>query len=48
MITEGSSALKLPHNPRQVEMEEYLCAEGGYWLENDIWRTDCRAVPAVF
>ena len=46
MITEGSSALKLPHNPRQVEMEEYLCAEGGYWLENDIWRTDSEAYRA--
>lgn len=46
MITEGSSALKLPQNPRQLEMEEYLSAEGGYWLENDIWRTDSEAYRA--
>ena len=43
MITEGSAALKMPWNPRQAEMEEYLSAEGGYWLENDIWRTDSGA-----
>lgn len=43
MITEGSAALKMPWNPRQAEMEEYLSAEGGYWLENDIWRTDSEA-----
>lgn len=43
MITEGSAALKMPWNPRQTEMEEYLSAEGGYWLENDIWRTDSEA-----
>lgn len=43
MITEGSSALKLPLDPRHAEMEEYLSAEGGYWLENDIWRTDSEA-----
>ena len=29
MITEGSAALKMPWNPRQAEMEEYLSAEGG-------------------
>ncbi len=46
MITEGSSALKLSRNPRQVEMEEYLSAEGGYWLQNDIWRTDSEAYKA--
>lgn len=46
MITEGSSALKLPQNPRRLEMEEYLSAEGGYWLENDIWRTDSEAYRA--
>lgn len=43
MITEGSSALKLPLNPRQAEMEKYLSAEGGYWIQNDIWRTDSEA-----
>lgn len=43
MITEGSAALKMSWNPRQAEMEEYLSAEGGYWLENDIWRTDSGA-----
>lgn len=46
MITEGSSALKLPLNSRQAEMEEYLSAEGGYWLRNDIWRTDSEAYRA--
>lgn len=43
MITEGSSALKLPLNPRQAEMEKYLSAEGGCWIQNDIWRTDSEA-----
>lgn len=46
MITEGSSALKLPLNSRQEEMEEYLSAEGGYWVQNDIWRTDSEAYKA--
>lgn len=43
MITEGSSALKLPLNPRQDEMEKYLSAEDGYWIQNDIWRTNSEA-----
>lgn len=43
MITEGSSALKLPLNPRQEEMEKYLSAEDGYWIQSDIWRTDSEA-----
>ncbi len=46
MMTEGSSALKLPLNPRQAEMEKYLSAEGGYWIRNDIWRTDSEAYKA--
>lgn len=46
MITEGSSALKLPWNSRQAEMEGYLSSEGGYWLQNDIWRTDSEAYKA--
>lgn len=46
MITEGSSALKLPLNPVQAEMEKYLSAEGGYWIRNDIWRTDSEAYRA--
>lgn len=40
MITEGSPALKLPIDSGHAEMEQYLSAEGGYWLYNDIWRTD--------
>ena len=43
MITEGSSALKRQTNSKQAEMEVYLSAEGGYWLQNDIWRTDSEA-----
>lgn len=43
MITEGSSALKLPLKSKQTEMEAYLSAEEGYWLQNDIWRTDSAA-----
>ena len=43
MITDGSSALKLPLDLKQAEMEAYLSAEGGYWLKNDIWRTDSSA-----
>lgn len=46
MITEGSAALKLSSNPRQAEMETYLSAEGGYWLQNDVWRTDSEAYRA--
>lgn len=47
MITvEGSSALKLRMEPGQAEMETYLSAEGGYWLRNDIWRTDSDAYRA--
>ena len=46
MITEGSSALKLPLNSVQEEMEKYLSAEGGYWARNDIWRTDSEAYRA--
>lgn len=43
MITEGSSALKLPLTPWQEEIERYLSAEDGYWIQNDIWRTDAEA-----
>lgn len=43
MITEGSLALKQTLNPRQAEMEEYLSAEGGYWIKEDVWRTDAEA-----
>lgn len=43
MITEGSSALKRTWNPLQEEMEQYLSAEGGYWLQSDVWRTDSEA-----
>ncbi len=43
MTTEGSSALKLSLNPKQEEMEQYLSTEDGYWLNNDIWRTDSEA-----
>ena len=46
MITDGSSALKLPSNPRWDEMETYLSSENGYWLQNDIWRTDSDAYRA--
>ena len=46
MTTEGSSALKLPLHSVQAEMEKYLCAEGGYWVQNDIWRTDSEAYRA--
>ena len=43
MTTEGSSAFKLSWNPKQREMEQYLSAEAGYWIRNDIWRTDSEA-----
>ena len=43
MITDGSSALKLSFDPKTAEMEAYLSAENGYWLENDVWRTDSKA-----
>ena len=46
MITEGSSALKLPSNPQQEELEKYLSSEDGYWIQNDIWRTDTEAYRA--
>ena len=46
MITEGSSALKLPLNLWQEELEKYLSAEDGYWIRNDIWRTDAEAYRA--
>lgn len=47
MNTDGSSALKLAANPKQTEMEEYLSSEGGYWLKNDVWRTDAEAYRAA-
>ena len=47
MITEGSSALKQPLNIKQAEMEAYLSAEGGYWLKEDIWRSDSAAYKAA-
>ena len=43
MIVEGSSALKPQTNPKWAEMEAYLSSEGGYWLQNDIWRADAAA-----
>jgi hypothetical protein len=47
MNTDGSSALKLAANPKQAEMKEYLSSEGGYWLKNDVWRTDAEAYRAA-
>ena len=47
MNTDGSSALKLAANPKQAEMEGYLSSEGGYWLKNDVWRTDAEAYRAA-
>ncbi len=46
MITEGSSALKLPLNRWLEEIKKYLSAEDGYWIQNDIWRTDTEAYRA--
>ena len=43
MTIEGSSALKLQSNPKRAEMEAYLSSEGGYWLQNDIWKADASA-----
>lgn len=43
MITCGSSALQIQDHSRQEEMVEYLSAEGGYWISNDVWRTDSPA-----
>ena len=43
MTTEGSLALKLTFNPKKGEMEAYLSAENGYWIEHDVWRTDSNA-----
>ena len=43
MTIEGSSALKLQSNPKLAEMEAYLSSEGGYWLQNDIWKADASA-----
>lgn len=46
MITDGSSALKLSVDSKKAEMETYLSAENGYWIENDVWRTDSAAYKA--
>ena len=46
MITDGSSALELLLDPKRAEMEAYLSAEDGYWIQNDIWRTDSEAYRA--
>ena len=45
-ITEGNLALKLPSCPKQSEMEKYLSSENGYWLKEDMWRTDSEAYKA--
>lgn len=43
MITVGNTALKPVSDPKHEMMVQYLSAEGGYWLNNDEWRSDTDA-----
>ena len=43
MITYGNLALKMQPDPKHEMMIEYLSAENGYWLENDVWMADSSA-----
>ena len=43
MNTIGNTALKPVPDPKHKMMAEYLLAEGGYWLAEDVWRTDSEA-----
>ena len=43
MITYGSLALNIQPDLKHEMMIEFLSAENGYWLENDVWRSDSKA-----